>query len=206
MKTQVDSSHYFNKSYDSKKRFISYWYQINEIVNLNPKKILEIGIGNGFVSDYLKNRNFKISTMDIDNKLNPTVVGDVVNMQFPDKSFDVVACFETLEHLPYKDFHPALMEMFRVSNRYVILSLPDVNKCLNISVKISEKSFFQKTIIFPKLIKTRHKFDGEHYWEIGKRHYSLTKIIGNIQKAGFRIKKTYKVFENPYHRFFILNK
>ena len=54
MKLQVEPNHYFNKSYDSKERFISYWTQINEIIKLNPKEVPEIEIGNGFVSNYLK--------------------------------------------------------------------------------------------------------------------------------------------------------
>ncbi|MHA1380617.1 MAG: hypothetical protein ACTSRG_19795 [Candidatus Helarchaeota archaeon] len=51
-----------------------------------------------------------------------------------------------------------------------------------------------------------HKFNGEHYWEIGKAGYPLSKIIKDIQKTGFEVEKTYRVFENPYHRFFILRK
>jgi len=50
MKTQFEPNHYFNEKYDSKSRFISYWHQIYEIVRLRPKNVLEIGIGNGFVS------------------------------------------------------------------------------------------------------------------------------------------------------------
>jgi len=57
-----------------------------------------------------------------------------------------------------------------------------------------------------RLKNPTHKFDGEHYWEIGKAEYPLSKIINEIQKAGFKIEKTYRVFENPYHRFFILRK
>jgi len=39
-------------------------------------------------------------------------------------------------------------------------------------------------------LENMNKFDGEH----------------EIQKAGFKIEKTYRIFENPYHRFFILRK
>jgi len=49
MNIQVPVEHYFKKSYDTKARFISYWHQIDEIVQFNPTTILEIGIGNGFV-------------------------------------------------------------------------------------------------------------------------------------------------------------
>jgi len=34
-----------------------------------------------------------------------------------------------------------------------------------------------------------NKFDGEHYWEIGKTEYPLSKIINGIQKAGFKLRK-----------------
>jgi len=51
-----------------------------------------------------------------------------------------------------------------------------------------------------------NNFDGQHYWEIGKAGYSLNKIINEIQKTGFKVEKTYRIFENPYHRFFILKK
>lgn len=47
---------------------------------------------------------------------------------------------------------------------------------------------------------------GERYWEIGKAGYPLDKIITDIQGTGFEIKKTYRLLENPYHRFFILEK
>lgn len=51
-----------------------------------------------------------------------------------------------------------------------------------------------------------NKFDGEHYWEIGKARYPSSKIINDIQRAGFKIVRTYRVFEHPYHRFFISRK
>lgn len=89
MKPQVKPKHYFRLSYDSKERFISYWYQINEIIKLDPKRVLEIGIGNGFVSKYLKEKRVNVSTLDIDEKLNPDIVGSVLDVPFPDNSFEV---------------------------------------------------------------------------------------------------------------------
>lgn len=93
MKLQVEPNHYFNEFYDSKERWISYWHQINEIIKLNPKRVLEIGIGNSFVSKYLKERKLNIVTLDIDSRLNPDVVGSVLNIPLKDNSFDVIACY-----------------------------------------------------------------------------------------------------------------
>lgn len=64
----------------------------------------------------------------------------------------------------------------------------------------------KKLIPLPTLRKPTHNFIGEHYWEIGKAGCSLKKIIKDVEKARFRIERTYRVFEIPYHRFFVLEK
>lgn len=65
MNLQVEPGHYFNKTYDSKGRFCSYWHQIDEIISLKPKEVLEIEIGNGFVSKYLKGRGVNVKCYNI---------------------------------------------------------------------------------------------------------------------------------------------
>lgn len=206
MKPQVKPNHYFVNSYDSKNRFISYWHQINEIIKLNPKKVLEIGIGNGFVSKYLKERKVNILTLDVDKRLNPDIVGSVLNIPFSDESFDVVACYEVLEHLPFENFSKALSEIFRLSKSYAILSLPDASRVYRVYLQIPKIGVFKRLISLPRFKNLIHKFDGEHYWEIGKVGYPLKRIIKEMQMVGFEIEKTYRIFEHPYHRFFILKK
>lgn len=206
MKLQVEPNHYFNESYDAKKRFISYWHQINEIITLKPKSVLEIGIGNGFVSKYLKERRINVITLDIDRRLNPDVAGSILDIPFADNSFDIIACYELLEHLPYEKFHKALSEIYRVSKSYVVLSLPDASRVYRIYVQIPKIGEIKRFIYLPRRKKPVHNFDGEHYWEIGKVGYSLKRILEDIQSVRFKIVKTYRVFEHPYYRFFILRK
>lgn len=206
MMPQVDCAHYFNSSYDSKERFISYWHQINEIIKFNPKKILEIGIGNGFVSSYLKERDLNVVTLDIDAKLMPDVVGSVLNMPFSDNSFDLIACFEVLEHLPYSSFPTAIKELFRVSKYHVIISLPDTSRAYRFNLQIPRIGEIRKLIPLPRIRRPKHYFNGEHYWEIGKADYTLEKIISDIRGGGFKIEYMFRVFENPYHRFIKLVK
>lgn len=206
MHIQVEPKHYSDIKYDSKKRFCSYWHQINEIFSLNPEKVLEIGIGNSFVSKYLKERGINILTLDIDNRLNPDVAGSVLDIPFLSKSFDVVACYELLEHLPFNDLHKALSEIWRVTKRYAILSLPDSNSAFPESLTIPRVGKIRVLITLPKLRKREHRFDGQHYWEIGKSGYPLSRISKEIEKTGFRIKNTYRIFEHPHHRMFILQK
>ena len=206
MKLQVEQKHYFNKTYDSKGRFISYWHQINEIINLPHNIVLEIGIGNGFVSKYLKDRKINVKTLDIDKRLNPDIVGSVLDIPFASESFDVVTCYELLEHLPYENFNKALSEIFRVSKFYAVLSIPDSGRVYQLYLHIPKVGIIKKLIPLPRLKKLNHKYDGQHFWEIGKAGYPLDKITDDNQKTGFKIEKTYRVFENAYHTFFILYK
>ncbi len=197
---------YFDPSYDSKGRFCSYWHQINEIISLNPKAVLEIGIGSGFVFKYLKERKINIIALDIDKKLNPDIVGNIMSLPFGDNVFDVVAAYEVLEHQPYENFYKSLHEIFRVSSAYAILSLPDVDRVYRFNMQIPLLGEIKKLIPLPRLKKPVHQFDGEHYWEIGKKGYLLSRITDDIQKTGFKIESTYRVLENPYHLFFVLKK
>jgi len=206
MKPQVDPDHYFKPSYDSKGRFISYWHQINELIKLKPTSILEIGIGNGLVANYLKQRGYNLTTMDIDPRLNPDKIGSVIDIPFPDESFEVVACFEVLEHLPYKYFSEALSEILRVSKKYAVLSMPDATRAYRVLIQIPKIGVLKKLIPLSQLKPPKHKFDGQHYWEIGKAGYPLRRILNDIERVGFRIIKTYRVFEMPYHRFLVLEK
>jgi len=127
---------YLNVRYDSKKRFYSYWHQINEVISIKPIKVLEIGVGNGFVTRYLREKGVNVTTLDIVHDLKPNVAGSVLEIPFADETFDVVSCYEVLEHLPYSDFREALGEIQRVSQRCVILSLPDVTTSYRIYLKL----------------------------------------------------------------------
>lgn len=195
---------YLNIAYDTKGRFCGYWHQIDEIISIKPKTILEIGIGSGFVTSYLKNRGFNIVSIDILQALNPDTVGSVLDLPFGDETFNSVSCCEVLEHLPYSEFNRALSELHRVSQRYVILSLPDDTSIYKFDIQLSKIMLVKKSFLNPFHKSKKHYFDGHHYWEIGKTNFSLEKIISEIRQAKFEIINSYRVFERPFQRFFIL--
>lgn len=148
----------------------------------------------------------RFNNLDIDRRLNPDIAGSILNIPFADESFDVVACYECLEHLPYENFCNALSEIFRVSESYATLSLPDASRVYRIDMQIPKLGEIKRLIYLPRRKMLVHNFDGKHYWEIGKAGYSLKRIVEDTQRAGYKIEKTYRVFEFPYHRFFILGK
>src|SRR3990167_6088204 len=112
-KTQKNKTHYFKSKYNNLDRFISYFYQIDLITSLVTDKdtdgVLEVGVGSGMASNYLKMADFKVFTCDFDKDLNPDYVADIRQIPVGDDAFKVVTAFEVLEHLPFEDFEKALI-------------------------------------------------------------------------------------------------
>ena len=190
--------------YEHKRRFAGYWHQIGETLRLDPQSVLEVGKGSGLVSGYLRSKGISLVTMDIDSGLKPDVTGSCFRMPFKDLSFDVVACFQVLEHLPFEGFAQALEEMARIVRRNMVISLPDAGFMACFSAKLPGIRTLEFMLPLP-WYRRRHRFDGEHYWEINKRGYPLNRVQRDIEKY-FKIIKTFRSFENPYHRFFVLKK
>lgn len=192
--------------YDEKGRFASYWHQIHEVKRLTPKSYLEVGIGTGLVSSYLRNQGLSVTTLDIDSKLKPDINCSVLEIPTPNNSFEVTACCQVLEHIPYDKFVPALVEIKRVTAKKLILSLPDLERRYKILVNLPKIGTIEKLIEVPRVRRLRWSFNGEHYWNIGTGEHPLKRITVDIQSSGWTIERTYCVFEMPWHRFFILNK
>jgi len=91
----------------------------------------------------------------------------------------------------------------------VILSLPDAKPAVPLILYIPR--IVCKKILFSRLYRAKkHIFNGEHYWEINKEGYPLNKIKDTIKASGeargFFPQKNYRVWENPYHHFFVMGK
>lgn len=69
-----------------------------------------------------------------------------------------------------------------------------------------DSSEIKKYIEVPRKNKPIHQVGVQHHWEIGKDGYSLARIYNSINSVGFEVTRTYRVFENTYHRIFVLNK
>lgn len=195
---------YCSKNYDDEKRWASYWHQVSEILCLKPSNVLVIGKGNGLVPEYLKLAGIKIVVLDIDETLKPDVITSVLKMPFRGNEFDAVLCAQVLEHLPYENFFKAISEIRRIAKIGAIISLPHFGPAIRFLFKFPILPEIKFMIKLPYL--KVHKFKGEHYWEIGKRSYSLKKIKKEIMNSGFVIEKDYVIFENPLHHFFVLKK
>jgi ubiquinone/menaquinone biosynthesis C-methylase UbiE len=109
---------------------------VAEVMALSPKTFLDAGCGEGFVARRVLDAvpGIGLTGCDVSDEAlemaadaNPKarfVVGSVVALPFPDRSFEVVGCFEVVEHLPGDLPKCALSELARVARRAVVLSVP----------------------------------------------------------------------------------
>ncbi|MEN9614142.1 MAG: hypothetical protein RLZZ347_449 [Candidatus Parcubacteria bacterium] len=199
---QVDKEHYDFDAYSHEARWVSYFFQLKEVLGLKPKSILEIGCGDKVFSSFIThNTKCAYTSLDIAEDLHPDMVGSVDKIPCEGKSFDVVCAFEVLEHMPFEKFEACLAEMSRVSKKYVCISLPHFGPSIELAFKIP---FVKRVRIACKIpYHPAHTFNGEHYFEIGKRGFSARKIR-DIFKKTFVIRKEFVPFGNQYHHFYIL--
>ena len=204
---QVAKSHYLNRRYNNVRRFISYFNQVDSILAILENKVgtvLEIGKGNGLVGWYLKELGLQVKTFDIASDLYPDYIGDLSQIQtIVHEKFDVICAFEVLEHIKYENIENILHQMAAISNKYVIISLPQFSFVFSFWFSISRLGAFKKYIRIP--FPVVHKFDGEHYWELGKKGFSLSSFRKLLQKE-FIVQKEFTDPLDTYHRFFILEK
>lgn len=204
-KSQVRKSHYKFEHYVGKARWNSVWHQLDEIIKLNPGNVLEIGPGPGIFKNVAGIFGVNVETLDMDPELKPDHVGSVTNLPFADGAFDVICAFQVLEHLPYEESMKAFREISRVSGKYVVISLPDVKPVWHYQFHIPKYGKYNFSIPRPFFRSPENKYDREHYWEINKRGFPLSRIVQDFSSI-IPLMKTYQVVENSYHRFFVFSK
>jgi ubiquinone/menaquinone biosynthesis C-methylase UbiE len=101
-----------------------FFRRIAEVLGeLSPGTLLDAGCGEG---EMLRRSVLPAKTrpvlLDFRGDSAAAVIGSVERLPFPSSSFDVVTCFEVLEHLT--DPAIALRELARVGRRAVVVSVP----------------------------------------------------------------------------------
>lgn len=201
---QVDKTHYEFDQYGFEERFVSYFWQFKKVLGLNPESILEVGVGDGVFGDFVKrNTSIYYQSVDIAEDLKPDILGSVTALPVPDNSYDITCAFEVLEHIPFEEFDMAVAQMCRVAKKYVVISVPHFGPMLAFSLKIPFVPLirFAFKIPYPKA----HRFNGQHYWEIGKKGYPLSLVRQKFQAHG-ELVEDFVPFGAFYHHFFVIEK
>jgi hypothetical protein len=199
---QVDKSHYSLGAYGFEGRFVSYFYQLREVLSRNPNSVVEVGVGDGVFGNFIRdNTSVDYTSVDIAEDLKPNIVGSITALPLPDKSCDISCAFEVLEHIPFEEFDVAIAQLVRVAKKYVVISVPHFGPMLSFSIKVPFIPMirFALKIPYPK----KHVFNGQHYWEIGKRGYSVSLIRKKLALHGNPV-ADFVPFNSEYHHFFVL--
>ncbi len=208
---QVDKKHYKYGKYLHVDRWVSYFHQLENIFyisNFMRKKaedigVLEIGLGDGTISSLLKHYRYNIMTMDVALDLKPDIVAALPDVPIK-KAVDIIICCEVLEHIHYSDAEKSLKNMAK-KTKYAVISVPHKSLYLSFFTRVPLLKPFKFLFELPTPF-IKHNFDGQHYWELGTRGYSVNRFKQSIIKAGFDCMNDFRVTEFPYHHFFILRK
>jgi ubiquinone/menaquinone biosynthesis C-methylase UbiE len=196
---------YLTLKYNSKARWLNYWYQISEALEALPDNVLIIGKGSGITEDAIKqlsNEKTKVVTLDINYAVNSDIAGEVTGLPFANASFDVIVCCQVLEHMSFDRFPLALSELHRVVKKRVVLSLPHGGK--NIKLAGSLPFLKERTLVLKNPFTKKQNKSRLHHWEIGPAA-SLNQIKGRLKRL-FDIEKDYFNEVSCDQRFFILRR
>lgn len=169
-----------------------YWHQQELISKYIRKgdKILEIGVGSGFTSNYLKSKGYDVTTIDIDQNKQPDIVADIVNYEFNQK-FDHILAFEVFEHIPFEDFRKAIINISKNCTKNLFVSLPRNEKFwfrISADFKIFHLNNFQFATKRNKII-SKH-----HHWEVDFKNYSKRNILNIFEENNFSLLKFKKFY------------
>lgn len=204
----LDRFNYFNDQYFSYEQLITQSEQIRQVINSKKKKILEIGKGNGFVSDFLKKAKREVVTFDINAKLEPEVCGDIINLNkyFKKNEFEFVLCAEVLEHLPFSFCEQAIRNISQITSELALVSLPRAQKTIfdfQFILKMPKMKYKEGGIF---LSLGRQPVLSEHHWELDSSAITSLRNIKVILRKYFNGVESKRLRYCSHHYFFNLKK
>ncbi len=194
--------------------WIRFFYLVKELISSGARSVLEIGEGSGVVRKTIQEYVEQYDTLDVNENLSPTYVGDVRKKMgaISSNPYDCVIAADILEHIPYNDVSQALENIYsylknggialitiphRASN-FLFMSPTNVPHFIRIPTGfLSPGSFYRR------FIKRKIWIDPNHQWEIGDGHHTTSGVADIMKNVGFTVEKIEKLI---YVDFFVLKK
>lgn len=179
--------------------------RIDRVLELIPKEsesLLDIGCGNGILCNRIEQKKSSLKrVVGFDRSLEALKyvktekrVGEIDQLPFKNKEFDIVCALEVLEHLNLETFELALKEISRVAKKKIIITVPfdeklDSNMTIcNSCHKMFNRNYHMQTFNIEKMkdLFVRWNFN-----------FSLVKPIGKKKEKLFRNQLI--IFSNLIH-------
>jgi ubiquinone/menaquinone biosynthesis C-methylase UbiE len=144
---------------------------------IKGKNVLDVGCWTGGYEVFINNYARQITAIDIEERAlkvakksfpgTKFLKASVLNLPFPNRSFDVVTLWAVIEHIPRGTETKALKEINRVLKQKGILCLNTMNDYW--LSKLLDPAYFLK----------------------GHRHYKIEVLKGMLDKTGFKVLKIF---------------
>ena len=190
---------------ESKEHWGFYWVQawlVHELTKPEDR-LLEIGVGTGFLSNYLRARGRAVVTVDIDGDKSPDIVSDASSYDFSAEKFAAILAFEVFEHMPFPLFKRTVQNISFQKPASFLFSIPwSVRSIGSIKLKFPKTPVVEARVDIPK----KKIFTKNHFWELKKRGNAAPEVLDGSVKGLVSIKDVLAVFEEqdysvePVHR------
>lgn len=133
-KKTIDTYNQMSKKYDDET--IDFWDRFprtffDKFINSVKGKVIDIGSGPGRDGMILKEKGLEVICLDASEAMIQltkqkgleSIVGDLLNLPFPNETFSGAWAYTSLLHVPKKDIDKAFSEINRILNKHGILGL-----------------------------------------------------------------------------------
>ena len=169
--------------------------------------VLELGPGGGLLGAILTHQGYKYRSFDVADDVNATFVGDFLESSHQLPISDCVVACQVLEHLPYEQSFKYLHAMADIARKYLVISVPNLETIYSLTITLPRRKVCRLNVRKPIFRRKNFQFNGEHYWELGCSEVSVNRFISDLEVLpGWNLTKNFRVPQNPYHHFFVLEK
>lgn len=194
---------YLTDAYFSLEQLWSFTEQIYRIRALKTQHMIEIGVGNGFVSGFLRNCGIEVLTSDINPDLKPDLVVPVQELHLHVKpgEYDLISCCEVLEHVSFEEFEPIIAMFARLCDR-LFLTLPCSGRTIGFGGMFMKSWGRRWHSLWMHVPSKRYPLPSMHFWEVGWQKETKVPALLDILRRHYREVETSCFKLNPYHRHF----
>lgn len=209
--SKLEKEVYFSDDYFDKYQLFSLSEQISLVYHysklIQAPSILEVGKGNGFVSDFFKKANFAFKTFDINKTLEPDLVGNILDLnEVVDFDVDIILCSEVLEHLDFELFEASLEQLSLTTSKYVIITLPEFKKFFGFNLQLRLPKFERFSIPLFLRFRANKELGSGHFWEIDYNENTSRSNVEKVMQKYFKILEKGRFHTTPYHNYYVLEK
>jgi ubiquinone/menaquinone biosynthesis C-methylase UbiE len=180
---QIDPKRWWGDDFDVR------FYLISKLLNLEKKKILDIGGGIGIISSEIPQNNFRVNLDlnfddlktcgEVTDSYIDNVCASMKDIPFSDNSFDVVVSSSVLQYAKSEDMK--LKKMSIIDN---IQTYPTVEKCIKEIIRVLKPN----GKLF--LVTQNNSYYNSYMLNYDELQYSINKYFSNVDIG----------FYNTYHK------